>query len=172
MENPEQARAVAEAMVALWRGEMPATVRVLSAVPDEGRDFTPHEKSRTAWQLVTHIATSDLWFIRSITEGRFAFDPAAAKAAEAKFSTVADVVAFYESTVPAALEGILDLSDEALAQQVDFFGMVSRSRARWVGAAALHGIHHRGQLSSYLRSMGAKVPDIYGPSADADRIPV
>ena len=41
------------------------------------------------------------------------------------------------------------------------------SRAAWIGFANNHSVHHRGQLSAYLRAMGSKVPDIYGPSADA-----
>jgi uncharacterized damage-inducible protein DinB len=169
--TPEQAKAVAQAMVGLWQGELPATIRVLSAVPDAGRDYSPDSRSRTAWQLVTHIATSDLWFISSVIEGQFAFDPAAVKAAEARFNNVADVVAAYESTVPAALDRALGLSGDALAADLDFFGMARRPRAQWIGAAAHHSMHHRGQLSAYLRAMGARVPDIYGPSGDADRIP-
>jgi uncharacterized damage-inducible protein DinB len=42
------------------------------------------------------------------------------------------------------------------------------TRAQWIGFANNHSVHHRGQLASYLRAMGSKVPNIYGPSADAE----
>jgi uncharacterized damage-inducible protein DinB len=165
--NPEEAKAVANAMAALWEGEFPATVRVLSAVSDANRDYTPNPKSRSAWDLATHIAIADIWFIDSIVLGTFNFDPAAAKQAQEQFNSVADVVAFYEQTFPARLARVRALSGEQLAETVDFFGMMQMTRAQWIGFANNHSVHHRGQLSAYLRPLGSKVPDIYGPSADA-----
>ncbi|MCC6244824.1 MAG: DinB family protein [Gemmatimonadaceae bacterium] len=165
--STNESKTVATAMAALWRGEIPATTRVLSAARDTDRDYRPHAKSRSAWELITHIATSDVWFIDCIAAGLFSFDPAKAKEAEASFTSVADVVAFYESSVPSKLAALCDNSDEFLSQSVDFFGMMQMSRAAWIGFANNHSIHHRGQLSAYLRSMGGKVPDIYGPSADS-----
>jgi len=165
MSSPNQA--IAEAMTALWTGEIPATVRVLSAVPDAGRDYRPHEKSRSAWELAVHIATADLWFLDCIERGAFAFDPETAKQAEGQFRTIADVSAFYEANIPAKLESMRSLSDAQLGESIDFFGMFSMPRAQWIGFANNHSVHHRGQLSAYLRSMGARVPDIYGPSADS-----
>ena len=166
--NPENAKAVAQAMAAVWQGEFPATVRVLSAVSDSNRDYTPHPKSRTAWQVTTHIATADIWFIDCIINGAFNWDEEKAKAAEAQFGKVADVVAFYEKTFPAKLAEVQALPGETLAQDLDFFGMMKMPRAQWIGFANNHCIHHRGQLSAYLRAMGCKVPDIYGPSGDAE----
>ncbi len=165
--NTEHARAVAIAMTALWQSEFPATVRVLSAVSDAQRDFKPHAKSRSAWEIATHLATSDVWFIDSITNGAFAFNPEQAKAAEASFNSVADLVSFYEKTFPAKLAELSARDGEFLAASVDFFGMMQKCRADWIGFANNHSVHHRGQLSAYLRSMGCKVPDIYGPSADS-----
>jgi uncharacterized damage-inducible protein DinB len=166
--NPEHAKAVAAAMIGLWESEYPATVRVLSAVPDGGRDYRPDSKSRTAWELVVHLATADVWFVDSIARGAFDFDPAWAKKLEAGFGQVRDVVAFYEATFPAKLSGLLNLPGASMIEVVDFFGMMQRSRAEWIGFASNHSVHHRGQLSAYLRSMGSKVPDIYGPSGDAE----
>jgi uncharacterized damage-inducible protein DinB len=166
--NPEHAKSVAEALTGLWRGEFPATVRVLSAVSDAERDYKPHPKSRTAWELATHLATGDIWFIDSIAAGKFAWDPAKAKQAEGQFKKVADVVAFYEKTLPGKLKELRDLPAEKLAEQIDFFGMMQMPRAQFIGFAANHSVHHRGQLSAYLRAMGCKVPDIYGPSGDSE----
>lgn len=168
MSNSDQARSIAAAMTALWMGELPATVRVLSAVADANRDYRPDPKSRSAWELVTHIATADLWFLDSIERGEFAFDPEAAKQAEAQFRNVSEVVAFYEASLPPRLERLRNMSEDQLAQPVDFFGMMKMTRAVWIGFANNHSVHHRGQLSAYLRSLGSKVPDIYGPSGDAE----
>ena len=171
MSNPDHSRAVADAMIALWHMETPATVRVLSAVPDETRDYRPDAKSRSAWELAVHIATADLWFIESIERGVFNFDPEAAKQVEGEFRSVADIVAFYEARIPAAIESLRKLSDEQMGEELDFFGMMQMSRAVWIGFSNNHRVHHRGQLSAYLRSLGAKVPDIYGPSGDAEPVP-
>lgn len=169
--SKNEARTVADAMIALWEGEFPATVRVLSAVNDKARDYRPAEKSRSGWELVTHLATADIWFIDSITRGVFQFDTEAAAKVEAGFSGVSDVVAFYQATFPKKLAQLRDLPDEDLAEQIDFFGMMRMSRAMWIGFANNHSIHHRGQLSAYLRAMGSRVPDIYGPSGDAEPVP-
>ncbi|HEY0809420.1 MAG TPA: DinB family protein, partial [Longimicrobiales bacterium] len=79
------------------------------------------------------------------------------------------VVAFYEKTFPKKLAALRDLPGESLAETIDFFGMFQMTRAQWIGFANNHSVHHRGQLSAYLRSMGCRVPDIYGPSGDAEK---
>ena len=83
----DDAKAVAEALTRLWEGEVSATSQVLEAVRDDNREYKPDPKSRTAWQLATHMATADVWFIDSIASGRFDFDPERAKEAEAQFTT-------------------------------------------------------------------------------------
>lgn len=158
-------------MVALWTGELPATVRVISAVRDANRDYRPHARSRSAWELVTHIAIADVWFIDSIERGVFQFDPEAAKQAEAQFRNVSEVAGYYEATIPARLGRLSALTGEELAEPLDFFGIMKMSRASWIGFANNHSVHHRGQLSAYLRALGSRVPDIYGPSGDAEPIP-
>jgi uncharacterized damage-inducible protein DinB len=54
-----------------------------------------------------------------------------------------------------------------MAESLDFFGNFKMTRAQFIGFANNHSVHHRGQLAAYLRAMGSKVPNIYGPSADA-----
>jgi uncharacterized damage-inducible protein DinB len=165
--NAEHAKAAADAMAMLWEGEFPATARVLAAVTDDARDYRPDPKSRTAWQLATHLATADIWFIDSIVAGRFEWDDEKTKLAEGRFTRVNDIVDFYQKTFPAKLAALRAMSGEQLAETLDFFGMMQKPRARWIGFANNHSIHHRGQLAAYLRAMGSKVPNIYGPSADA-----
>src|SRR5688500_14146073 len=104
--TPEQAQAAAEAMIGLWEGEFTATSQVLAAVKDDNRDYKPDPKSRSAWQIATHMATADIWFIDSILKGKFEFNPDAAKQAEANFKAVGDVVAFYQKTFPEKLAAL------------------------------------------------------------------
>lgn len=160
--------AVAQAISALWTAEMPATLRVIAAVRGDRRDYRPHPRSRSAWELLVHLAVADLWFLESIARGSFSFDAAAAKAAESNFATAADVKAFYEASIPPALERLTSMPSAELAEPVDFFGMMNMPRASWIGFAMNHSIHHRGQLSAYLRPMEGRVPDIYGPSGDSE----
>ena len=84
--NPEYARAAAEMMTSVWEAELPATSQVLAAVKDEKRDSTPDAKARTPWQIATHIATTDVWFLDRISNGTFAFAPENAQAAKAQFA--------------------------------------------------------------------------------------
>jgi uncharacterized damage-inducible protein DinB len=166
--NGTEAKAAAGAMAAMWEREFPATSQVLAAVRDDARDYKPDPKSRTAWQIATHLATADIWFIDSIMAGKFVWDQEGAKTAEAQFGKVNDVVAFYKKTFPEKLAALRGMTGEQLAEPVDFFGMIKMPRAEWIGFANNHSVHHRGQLAAYLRASGSKVPNIYGPSADAE----
>ena len=69
---------------------------------------------------------------------------------------------------PTAVQRLRELPGEQLAEQLDFFGLMQMPRAAWIGFSNNHSVHHRGQLSAYLRALGSKVPDIYGPSGDAE----
>ena len=162
----DQARLIALQFAGLMESEVPTTCKVLGAVKGDNRDYKPDPKSRTAWQLATHIATSDAWFLDSIINGAFAFDPEAAKQAEAKLTSPADLVAFYKTEIPARLAKIKALSDAHLTRDVDFFGMMKQPAVNFLGLANNHSVHHRGQLAAYLRPMGSSVPAIYGGSAD------
>jgi uncharacterized damage-inducible protein DinB len=164
--NAEQATFLTNYLTGLIERESAATAKVLAAVPDEGKNYKPDDKSRSAWELATHLATADVWFLQSIIDGGFQWNPDAAKQAQAQFKTVADVVAFYQREVPARLATLRSLSGDTLSRNVDFFGMMQQPAAWFLGMANNHSAHHRGQLAAYLRAAGSKVPAIYGDSAD------
>ena len=58
------------------------------------------------------------------------------------------------------------MSGEQLASFIDLLGLIKAPGVNFLATAIKHSVHHRGQLSTYLRAMGGKVPGIYGPSAD------
>jgi uncharacterized damage-inducible protein DinB len=164
--SPEQAKFLTEFFANMLEQESATTAKVIAAVPDAQRDYKPDPKSRSAWDLATHLAVSDVWFIDSVIKGAFHFDPNAEKAVVATFSTVQDVVDFYQREFPAKLKALRGLPVDKLTEAVDFFGMMKQENASYLGFANNHSIHHRGQLAAYLRAMGSKVPSIYGGSAD------
>jgi uncharacterized damage-inducible protein DinB len=164
----EQAKAAADLMATVWEGEFPATCAVLGAVNNNNRDYKPDPKSRTAWQLATHLATADIWFIDSILNGAFEWNAEGAAKAEAQFKSVNDIVEFYEKTLPEKLKALREMPGDKLTSTMSFFGAMNWPAVRFIGFANNHSIHHRGQLAAYLRAMGSKVPNIYGPSADAE----
>src|SRR5687768_13247381 len=164
--NAENAKFVVEHYTRLMEGELPATVKVLAAVKDDKRDYKPDDKSRTAWELATHIATSDVWFLDSIIKGAFVWDQEAATKAEGQFKSVNDIVEFYKKAFPAKLQELRKMSPDNMTREIDFFGFFKSPAVALLGMANNHGIHHRGQLAAYLRALGSKVPAIYGGSAD------
>jgi uncharacterized damage-inducible protein DinB len=164
--NPEQARFLADFFADAFEQESRTTARVLAAVPDDRRDYRPDEKSRTAWELAVHLAAGDVWFLDSICNGAFAFDPESEKKLTAGFKTVADVVEFYTRELSRQIQRLRSTPAEKLATVIDFFGRMQQPAASFLIVANNHSVHHRGQLASYLRAMGSKVPSIYGGSAD------
>ena len=164
--NLEIAKALTDYFAGLIEQESATTAKVLAAVPDSGHEYRPDPKSRTAWELATHLATGEIWFLDSIIKGSFDFDPEAEKKMTGGFKNIDDVVTFYKREVPERLKQLRAVPPEKLAQVVDFFGMMQQPNATFLGFANNHSIHHRGQLAAYLRAMGGKVPSIYGGSAD------
>jgi len=164
--NAEQAKFLTEYFATMLENEGRTTAKVLAAVPDNRRDYKPDDKSRTAWELTTHLALGDIWFLDSIINGKFEFDPEAENKAAAQFKTVTDVVDHYNREFPARVKQLRALPVDKLTSVVDFFGMMQMPNATYLGFANNHSIHHRGQLAAYLRAMGSKVPSIYGGSAD------
>jgi uncharacterized damage-inducible protein DinB len=141
--------------------EVPATRRVILAIPEDKLDYSPDAKAMNALKLAFHIAGSEVWFLESIAAGAFGPFPEGDGPA-----TPAAVVEWYDAARAAAREKVAVLSGDQLAAIVDFYGMFQLPAAAYLNFANVHSIHHRGQLSSYLRPMGSKVPSIYGGSAD------
>jgi len=146
------------------KAEFPAFVRVLKALPQSRLDYRPDPKSRTAADLAWVMATEEAALLSLLDKGVVEWKEEKAP------SSTDEIVAAYERNAKAVTERLEKL-DEAGWQKKGKFLM--GGDAAWettidgfVWGFLFDAIHHRGQLSTYLRPMGGKVPSIYGPSAD------
>ena len=160
----DEAKLIAGYTLGDYEREMAATRAVIAAIPAGKEDYSPDPKSMPALELAWHIASADWWFLSSVIAGEF-------KSGESNkpenIKCAADVIAWYDAHVPGVIEAAKALSGADKAKVIDFFGMAQQPAFTFISLMLKHSIHHRGQLSSYLRPMGAKVPGIYGPSGDS-----
>lgn len=162
--DSKEAKTVADFLVAEFENEMHATARVMEALPAGQLGYRPDGKAKTGLGLVRHITLEDEWFLNSIANGEFTRPPDDSDACG--IMTPADAVARYKAKLPAALNRVRALSGEQLTGTIDLLGMMKMPRVNFLALGVKHSVHHRGQLSTYIRPMGGKVPGIYGPSAD------
>ena len=162
--NSHEAKTLADFLIADFENEMQTTLRVIQAVPDGHLDYRPDSKSKTSLGLVRHITLEDEWLLNCIANGEFTPPPDDSDACG--IMSPAHAVARYKGKVPVALDRVRAMSGEKLANVIDLFGMIKAPGVNFLAMAIKHSVHHRGQLSTYLRPMGGRVPGIYGPSAD------
>ena len=142
--------------------EVATTKRVLAAVPDGKRDYRPDPNARTAWELAWHLANTDVQFMDGIADLKFTM---AARAEAEKPRTVGELVDWYDRNMKRSAARVHTLTADQLLTPVPFFTF-NLPAAFYLGFLNNHSIHHRGELATYLRPMGSKVPSIYGGSFD------
>ena len=140
------------------------TKNVIAAIPLDKGDYRPHAVVKTALELAWHIAASENRFLDAVAAGKFNFD---GSARPESVRNSADVVAWYAESFARNIQRLQQLSPEQLTKPIDFRGIFQFPAVLYLQIGLNHSIHHRGQLSTYLRPMGAKVPSIYGESYDA-----
>lgn len=111
-----------------------------------------------------HIALEDEWILNSVCDGRFAPPPDDSDACG--IMTPQDAISQYQARMSKSIARVRGLSGEELTRTVDLLGMIQAPAVSFLSLALKHSAHHRGQLSTYLRPMGGKIPPIYGPTAD------
>jgi len=159
--TPEFASAFRDMYVGILENELATTKRVIGNIPEDKKSYTPHKDSRTAWQIAVHVAQSDVWFLNSLAEQKFDWTDQPEPA-----TTVAGLNEWYDKNFRTGAARVRKMSGPELLKTVDFFGIMKAPLFLYLNFALVHAVHHRGQLSTYLRPMGAKVPDIYGGSFD------
>ena len=162
--QPDQAYGLAQFLLPNVEREHKTTRKVLAAVPADQGDYRPDPKSMSAFELAWHLASSERMFARMVLDG--AGPQGGARPEDVK--TPADVVRYYDEVVAPVKEQLKSTTAETFVTPIDFHGMFTGPAAIYLNIMLQHSAHHRGQLSVYLRPMGAKVPSIYGPSGDED----
>jgi uncharacterized damage-inducible protein DinB len=144
--------------------EHAVTTRVIAAIPADKVDYRPDSIARSAIDMAWHIVTAENRFLEAVVSGAFDLT---ARARPDTVRSPADVNAWYEEGFARNVQQLKGLSGELLLKPIDFRGLFQFPAVMYVQVGLNHSIHHRGQLSMYLRPMGAKVPSIYGESYDA-----
>jgi uncharacterized damage-inducible protein DinB len=148
----------------LLKTEHPVTRRVIGAIPADKVDYRPDEIVKSAIDLAWHIVTAEDRFLRAVINGVFDLTPAPRPDS---IRTAEDVNRWYSERFDEDLVRLKQLSGGDLLKPIDFRGLFTFPAVTYVQIGLNHSIHHRGQLSMYLRPMGAEVPSIYGESYDA-----
>ena len=146
------------------KAEHPMTSAVIAAIPPAGADYRPHPDSRSAFDLAWHIVSAEIKYLDAIASGVFPHD---LKPTPDDIRRPSDILAWYTERFDPAVKRLETTSGDELLRTVDFYGLRTFPAIVLLQIILNHTIHHRGQLSTYLRPMGAKVPSLYGPSYDA-----
>jgi uncharacterized damage-inducible protein DinB len=146
------------------KAELPVTNSVIAAIPEDKGDYRPDPVTRSAIDLAWHIVSAENRFLEAVAEGRFDLTP---RDRPPDVRTGGDIARWHGERSEQNRERLKGLSGDHLVQIVDFRGALQFPAVVYVTIALNHTIHHRGQLSMYLRPMGARVPSIYGESYDA-----
>lgn len=148
-----------------WEREYQTTLKILRAYPTDKLDLKPSEKSKSARELAFVFAGEQAIADMAI-KGKIEFPenpPAPPKALN-------DIISAFEQAVQANMNKVKSMSDADYNSMVGWFvapktpGQIRKADLLWLLLNDM--IHHRGQLSVYLRMAGGKLPSIYGPTAD------
>ena len=146
--------------------EAECTKKVIAAIPDAKSEYRPDPHARTAKELAWHLANSDIQFLDGIADLKFSMETP-----ENKPQTSAEVAAWYEENLKRGIARVSAMTAEQLMTPVNFYNVFNLPAAFYLGFLNNHSIHHRGELATYLRPMGSKVPSIYGGSYDEPFVP-
>lgn len=146
-----------------WKKEANAIRKVIARVP-EGSEYRPDPKSRTARELAWLIVREEAVLATGLEKGILEWEELPAPA------TMKEILAYYDERHDRGAQAMATLPDSTWARDMPF---TYQGHEVYRGTGHEHAwtmlfdiVHHRGQLSTYLRPMGSTVPQIYGPSAD------
>ena len=163
--QPDQAVFLRDShLLPLLKREHPLTRRVIEAIPDDKSDFKHDEVAKGAIDLAWHIVGAEHRFLDAVVTG--VFDVSKSSRPES-IRTSTDVARWYGDTFARDTERVAAVPADQLVKIIDFRGLFQLPAVSFLQIGLGHSIHHRGQLSMYLRPMGAKVPSIYGESYDS-----
>ncbi len=158
-----------DSLITEFDHEAQTTRKHLERLPEDKLDWRPHEKSFTAVGLASHITEMVGWADAILNQDGLDFDPATYKPYHA--TSVTDLLNTFDDNVAKGKQALAGATDDTLSELWSF-KIMGRVRFERPKASVLrdfafsHIIHHRGQLSVYLRLLNVPVPGSYGPSAD------
>ena len=159
-----------EFFVQRWEQEYPAFVRVLKALPANRLNYRSHPRSRSAEELVALLVSAQQSCIQ-LCQSRKSFYSGLRWQEPASFGTHHQMLSVYERDHDTLASQLRSLDDNGWNHQAWLIQGTEEILLKdtvggllWI--ALFDVVHHRGQLSTYIRPMGGKVPSIYGPSAD------
>lgn len=161
-----------EFFIRRWGQEYPAFMDVCKAVPGDRLDYRPHPGSRSAGELVALLVTVGENCIELCATGQVSFASGLSLHPTIKVNTLDEMIATYEQHHRSLSEALTVLTDAtwnrpAWLMQGKQEIVLKDTVGGLLWIALFDAVHHRGQLSTYIRPMGGKVPSIYGPSGDA-----
>lgn len=150
--------------------EVERSRRALEQVPEGKYDWKPHEKSMIFGYLANMVATIPMWITMQISQDELDVTPAASQMKQERVETSEGLLAALDKAAADARSAFEKTSDEHLTTSWRLLArgkvVMEAPRYEMIQDTINHWAHHRGQMTVYLRLMGAKVPAIYGPSAD------
>jgi uncharacterized damage-inducible protein DinB len=156
----EQAVVVRDFLLAMLEQESGSTRKLMAAIPADRAEYRPDPQSMSARELAWHIAEAEPMLLEAIAARSYeGIRP------QAPLQTVKEILAHYDEQLPRAIATMRKVPGDVLAAPTPFFG-VTAPMVEHLAFVPKHSIHHRGQLSAYLRAMGAFVPGVYGWSRD------
>jgi uncharacterized damage-inducible protein DinB len=155
-----------ESFVQTWGMESAVTQRLLNAVPENNITYRPDPKARPAIELTAFVAGHAPLMLMLLETGDIKAGP------QAPPKSIKEAAGVFGAVLPRLEKALKNVDEKTWEQKIGNIygpdGKVFQSApiGMLVWATLFDLVHHRGQLSTYLRSMGGKVPSIYGPSAD------
>ena len=164
----EQAMSLGQILSAELKYEAISTRKMLERIPNEKLAWKPHEKSMTLERIAGHLVEMVGWTKETLTRDEIDFSKSYAVK---DYADIAEMVADFDKVVAESLEILGSVSDETMSENWSlrngeeiYFTMPKIAVMR--SYVMNHIIHHRGQLSVYLRMLDIPVPSVYGPTAD------
>ena len=152
--------------------EVERSRRALEQAPEGKYDWKPHEKSMSFGYLANMVATIPMWIMMEINQNELDVAPAPgeSKMEQKRLDTSSELIEALDQTAAGARSALQQTTDEHLKTNWRLLAqgqvVMEAPRYEMIQDTINHWAHHRGQMTVYLRLMGAKVPANYGPSAD------
>lgn len=157
-----------DTLVNEWDRQHRVTVRVMERIPESQRDWKPHPKSMSTGGLCWHLVSAEHMFIQAVLNGQFGDKQ---WKLPSRPDSVQETIAAFDENHSALHKALRELPEGAWSKRLSFVDRWHFPARQFVAVCMGHEIHHRGQLTVYLRLLGESVPSVYGPSADEQAVP-